>query len=244
MRVTPPSVVLLVVAVTLHASCAAKHDPPSAVTEEHAESEEEHAHVHHVESVESMSSDHLHLGPHFKWTATRPPNPADRRRADQIVRTLRDTLARYKDYRVAVKDGYHPFLPDVPQPRYHFTNKWYAFKGALRFNPNEPTSLLYKKSADGYELIGAMYTAPKRMTEDQLNDRIPLSVAQWHAHVNICLPPRGEAGKADPMKFGFKGSIVRREDCQAAGGRFYPQIFGWMVHVYPFEVAPEKIWTH
>jgi hypothetical protein len=28
----------------------------------------------------------------------------------------------------------------------------------------------------------------------------------------------------------------------AAAGRFFPVIFGWMVHVYPFENAPEKIW--
>jgi hypothetical protein len=38
------------------------------------------------------------------------------------------------------------------------------------------------------------------------------------------------------------GSISTQETCDAAGGRFYPQIFGWMVHVYPFS-APEKIFA-
>jgi hypothetical protein len=60
-----------------------------------------------------------------------------------------------------------------------------------RFDPREPAALLYKKTQNGYELEGAMYIAPRGMSEDRLNDRVPLSVAQWHAHVNICLPPQG-----------------------------------------------------
>src|SRR4029079_1132675 len=45
------------------------------------------------------------------------------------------------------------------------------------------------KQGDDYKLIGVMYTATKRFTEDQLNERIPLSVAQWHQHTNFCRPP-------------------------------------------------------
>ncbi len=62
-------------------------------------------------------------------------------------------------------------------------------EAAFRFNPEHPTSLLYEKHGDEYKLIGVMYTAPKRFTEDQLDERIPLSVAQWHEHVNFCAPP-------------------------------------------------------
>ena len=89
-----------------------------------------------------------------------------------------------------------------------------------------------------------MYTAPRRVSEDKLNERVPLSVAQWHAHVNICLPPKGQ--KYDPRQemFGFAGSIATAEACRNAGGRFEPQIFGWMVHVYPFETTPAAIWRH
>ena len=36
----------------------------------------------------------------------------------------------------------------------------HRFLAKLRFDPAEPTALLYKKTADGYELEGAMYTAP------------------------------------------------------------------------------------
>src|SRR5215469_5053302 len=38
---------------------------------------------------------------------------------------------------------------------------------------------------------------------------------------------------ADP-RFGFTGTISNEADCQAAGGNFHQQIFGWMIHVYPF----------
>jgi hypothetical protein len=48
----------------------------------------------------------------------------------------------------------------------------------------------------------------------------------------------------DWKRFGTRGAITTKEGCDQAGGRFRPQLFGWMVHVYPFEDTPEKIWTH
>ncbi|MGH7587939.1 MAG: hypothetical protein ACRELU_05045, partial [Gemmatimonadota bacterium] len=36
-------------------------------------------------------------------------------------------------------------------------------------------------------------------------------------------------------RFGPAGSIATAEDCEDAGGRFKPSIFGWMLHVYPWE---------
>ncbi len=201
--------------------------------------------------TESMSSPlmhegrkaHTHMEAHMKWTTLRPQTPVDQQRAEEIVKTLQVALEKYRDYRVAEKDGFKPFLPQFPQPMYHFTNYWQGFKAAFTFDPARPTSLLYTKTADGYELIGAMYTAPKGMTEEKLNERVPLSVARWHAHINICLPPRSQAQQADWTKFGFRGSIATAEECARASGRFWPQIFGWMVHVYPFEEASEKIWS-
>jgi hypothetical protein len=83
---------------------------------------------------------------------------------------------------------------------------------------------------------------PKRVTEEQLNSRVPLSVAQWHLHTKLCMPPKGERAHADFTKFGFQGSILSKEACDEAGGTYYPVIFGWMVHVYPFEDSREKIW--
>ena len=196
------------------------------------------------EAAPSMSAEHLHPGSHMKMTAQRVATAEELQRAAAIVSTLRPVLEKYKDYHAALADGYRPFLENIPQPQCHFTNYWRGFEAAFRFNPAEPTSLLYKKTADGYQLLGAMYTAPKRMTEEQLNERIPLSVGRWHAHVNICLPPPDRKLTADWSTFGFAGSIATRDACEKAGGRFEPQIFGWMVHVYPFETTTDQIWRH
>jgi len=236
--------VLLAAAVLLILSCARGDKAGNAKMDDLQDHEAEGAHEHTMQAVESMTAQHHHMGPHMKWTRPRSQIPEDLTRADEIVQALREALKPYRDYRVAQKDGYEPFLPHIAQPRYHFTRKWYGFKAAFRFNPTQPISLLYKRTPGGYELIGAMFTARKDMTEEQLNERVPLSVAQWHAHVNICLPPRNEVGMADWTRFGFKGSISTKDDCDKVGGRFYPQIFGWMVHVSPFEDTPEKIWTH
>ena len=113
----------------------------------------------------------------------------------------------------------------------------------FRFDPAEPSALLYKKTDTGYELEGAMYTAPKGMTEDDLNERVPLSVAQRHAHVNLCVPPDGGPARVMRRAFGFKGWISTEADCQNAGGRFVPQLGGWMLHVYLFKAMPVEIGT-
>jgi hypothetical protein len=45
---------------------------------------------------------------------------------------------------------------------------------------------------------------------------------------------------ADP-RFGFEGTISNQADCEAAGGTFHKQIFGWMIHVYPFASDDIKV---
>jgi hypothetical protein len=184
---------------------------------------------------------HMHGdGPHLHMTALRPQNPADLERAERIVSDLRSGIEKYRDYHAALDDGYRIFLPEIPQPEYHFTSYKNGFLAAMRFDPSAPTSLLYRKTAEGYQLVGAMYTMPKRSTEDQLNDRVPLSVAKWHLHTNLCMPPKTQGSKADWSKFGLKGSISTEEACDAAGGTFHPSVFGWMVHVYPYQDSIEK----
>ena len=191
----------------------------------------------------SMSTHHMDMGSHMKMTATRPLQPGDQEKARQIVEAARRVCEKYKDYKVALADGFHIFMPNVPQEMYHFNNFEFAHEAVEHFNPEHPTSLLYRKDGDGYKLIGVMYTAPKWTTEDELNERVPLSIAQWHAHVNLCLPSpnRRQTAESRDRQFGFDGSIATQADCEAAGGRFVPQIFGWMVHVYPFEQKPEDI---
>jgi len=197
------------------------------------------AHAVHDMSPGSMDAHSLHM----HMTAMRPQNAEDTARAKEIVTQLRTSIEKYKDYHVALNDGYKIFLPNIPQREYHFTNYWNGFLESFDFDPARPTSLLYKKTSDGYELVGAMYTMPKRATEDQLNERVPLSVAMWHLHTNLCMPPKDQRRNADWTKFGLRGSIATEQGCDAAGGRFSPVIFGWMVHVYPYEDSLDKIFA-
>jgi hypothetical protein len=128
---------------------------------------------------------------------------------------------------------------------YHFTNWRYGAAASFAFDPDRPTSLLYEKTGEGYKLIGAMYTAPADSTEKELNERVPLSVAQWHLHTNMCVAPKGREREyfIPHPKFGLNGSISTRQACTAAGGRFMPHLFGWMVHVYPFEKNAADVWS-
>jgi len=195
-------------------------------------------------AMDAMSHMHHHqMGPHMYMTKLRAPaSAADWTKADEIAGELRESVEKYKDYHVALADGFRIFMPNLPQSEYHFTNYYNGFLESFSFDPTRPTSLLYKKTKNGYDLIGAMYTMPKRVTEEQLNERVPLSIAQWHLHTKLCVPPKDQRGSADWTKFGLQGSILTKEACTEAGGTYYPVIFGWMVHVYPFEDSREKIW--
>src|SRR5260370_29756227 len=199
------------------------------------------ARANDARAVHDMTPGHVDAHSlHMHMTAMRPQTPADTARANEIVSQLRSGIEKYKDYHVALDDGYKIFLANLPQPEYHFTKYVNGFLEAFTFDPARPTSLLYKKTAEGYELVGAMYTMPKRATEEQLNKRVPLSVAMWHLHTNLCMPPRDELKTADWSKFGLRGSITTQNACDAAGGKFHPSIFGWMVHVYPYEDSLDK----
>ena len=198
-----------------------------------------------IHAMHSMEGHHMDMGAHMKMTALRPPQPGDAAKAQQVVDVARGVMEKYKDYHVALDEGFKIFHPEVPQKQYHFTNYRYAFEAVRDFNPEHPTSLLYEKDGDGYRLAGVMYTAPKRFTEDDLNQRIPLSIAQWHEHVNFCRAPEGrrlETLGPNP-KFGLRGSIVTKEECDVAGGEFHPIIFNWMVHLYPLEKDTAQMWS-
>ncbi len=204
----------------------------------------EHDHHAQLEANASMAHDDHLNNPHMKWSAEHAVTADDQKRAEQVVTALRPALEKYKDYHVALADGYKIFAPNVAQPEYHFTNYWNGFLNAFNFDPARPTSLLYRKTAEGYELVGAMYTASRLSDENDLNQRIPLSVARWHQHVNICLPARGQERASDWSKFGPRGSITTEAQCEEAGGRWRAHLFGWMIHVYPYESETARIWTH
>ena len=209
--------------------------------EKDADNADADASAHVMNSMEG----HMDMGPHMKMTALRQPKPGDAARAKQVAEQARKASEKYLDYHTALADGYKIFHPEVAQKIYHFTNYGYAMEARLRFNPEHPTSLLYEKHGDDYKLIGVMYTAPKRFDENQLDERVPLSVAQWHEHVNFCAPPSDKKKEmlAQHPQFGLRGFITTQDACEAAGGTFHPVIFNWMVHVYPFEKDQAHVWS-
>ena len=196
-------------------------------------------------AMRSMEDRQMNMGPHMKMTTLRDRKPGDQEKADEVAAAARRAAEKYTDYKVALADGFRIFLPNLPQKQYHFTSYRYAFEAAISFNPEHPTSLLYEKNGSDYKLIGVMYTAPKNANWSELDQRIPLSIVQWHAHINMCLPPAERRNEAwgPKAKFGLLGSITTKDECEVAGGKFMPQIFGWMVHVYPFEQKTEDIWS-
>ena len=100
------------------------------------------------------------------------------------------------------------------------------------------------KAGDRVRVTGVMYTAPWWTDESELDARVPLSVAPWHQHVNLCVPP-GRRGSAEwtarwterrngrPL-FGPRSPIATKPECEAVGGTFVERLFGWMVHVDAF----------
>jgi hypothetical protein len=187
---------------------------------------------------------------HLEMTPVRAPGPGDSARAAAVAAELRRAILEYRDTTAAVADGFRMFAPQIRNQKvYHFTRGLNAVQEAFRFDPAKPTSLLYTKGADGtLVLVGAMYTAPKRFGTDKLDERIPLSIARWHKHVNWCVPPRGklerwlERANGQPV-FGPESPIATREACDAVGGVFHESPLGWMVHANVMtSTDPAAIW--
>lgn len=186
-------------------------------------------------------ADALHDGAHMRLTPARVPTAEDSLRGDSIVLVLRDAIARYRDVRVAEADGYRIFAPGVTQRIYHFTKWENAVRAELTFDVARPTSLLYARDSSGrFLLVGAMYTAPERSSDADLNARVPLGIARWHMHTDICLPRRlrdraewARTRNGLPI-FGPASPIATAAECRAVGGRFQEHVFNWMVHVNVF----------
>ena len=90
-----------------------------------------------------------------------------------------------------------------------------------------------------------MYTTRPNATEDELNERIPLSVAHWHKHINFCAAPADKTQEyhGDHPKFGMFGSIHTKAACDTEHGTFMPTMFTWMIHVFPYEDDPKEVFS-
>jgi hypothetical protein len=230
-----PSATLIVLTIVAASRLSAQHV--------HEHSDTAHA-AHGSQSMDGMDMTDdwkmAAMAKHMAYTSTRPLTLQDSIQSAHVINELRQAIAKYSDVTVAEADGYKMFAPQIKnQPQYHFTKGLNAIRNQFSFDPARPTSLLYKKDANGkMVLIGAMYTAPKGASEEDLNARVPLSVAHWHRHVNWCIPPRSgkdrwtETRNGRPI-FGPLG-VATKDECSAVGGRFIPQAFGWMLHANTF----------
>src|SRR5580698_1470908 len=193
-------------------------------------------------SVPSMK-----MGNHHQMSLKGQPQPGDEQRAQQIVAAARGVLSRYADVNTALADGYKAFHPTGKiGEEVHYTNFRYARLQQQHPNYDQPGSILYKRTPQGMQAVGVMYTAPQASTPAQLNAVAPLSIATWHRHVDFCgggrnLPRDEQFGPRS--QFGPLGSIHTEEACQKAGGLWVPVVFGWMTHVYPNAKPPQEVWA-
>ena len=138
-----------------------------------------------IVSLLSDTSAHMRMGP------TRAATAADSARAAAFVVAARTALGQYVDVDLAERDGYYRNMTVAEdQPIYHY-NSLRNFHAASRgeFDPTKPVSLLYKKDAQGrLRLVGAMYASEESRASGDLDALLPVSMAHWHEHVNLCYP--------------------------------------------------------
>jgi hypothetical protein len=193
----------------------------------------EHILKHYSGKTDNTPVPTMKMG-HMQMSLKGEPAPGDEARGKAILDAAAVVLVKYRDVATAVYDGYKPFLPSGKiGEEIHYTNYHYH-----RFDYDRPTSILYRRTAQGLQAVGVMYTAPANATPEQLNAIAPLSIATWHRHVDFCggpktLPPAEQFGP--DARFGTQGSIHTEEECAAAHGLWIPVVFNWMTHVYPNE---------
>lgn len=197
--------------------------------------------------------EHPAASAHMRMTPTQARTAGDSVRAMAIADTLRRALEKYRDPAAAERDGYRLFAPNVKDQKvYHYTKRGNGFLEAFRFAATKPTSILYVRDSvtGALKITGAMYTMPKRTSPAQLDKHVPLSVTQWHLHTNLCVPAKGDEARLSEKRngvpiFGVEGSITTKAACDAEHGRFWPELFGWMVHANVFGGTDLKsVWSH
>jgi hypothetical protein len=183
--------------------------------------------------VPSMKMGHMQMS--LKGDAA----PGDDARAKDILSLAAAVLSQYRDVNTAVSAGYKPFFPTGRMgEEIHYTNYRFRYKEQQHVDYSRPSSILYKRTAEGLKAIGVMYTAPADASPQQLNAIAPLSIATWHRHVDFCGGPKTlPAGEqfGPKARFGPQGSIHTEEACSAAQGLWIPRVLNWMTHVYPNE---------
>ena len=178
----------------------------------------------------------MKMGSHMQMSLRGKAQTGDQERAQRIVASARGVIAHYSDVKTALRDGYKPFHPTGKMgEEVHYTNYRFARLEQRHTDYDRPGSILYKRTPQGMQAVGVMYTAPQDSTPEQLNAVAPLSIATWHRHVDFCGGPR-----SSPLA---EMAIHTEEACKEAQGLWIPVVFGWMTHVYPNAKSPGDVWA-
>jgi hypothetical protein len=179
----------------------------------------------------------MKMSSHMQMSLPGKPQPGDRERAQRIVAAARGVIAHYSDVNTALRDRYKPFHPTGKMgEEVHYTNYRFARLEQRHVDYDHPGSILYKRTPEGMQAVGVMYTAMQDSTPEQLNAVAPLSIATWHRHVDFCGAPRS-------VPLADLWSIHTEEACKQAHGLWIPVVFGWMTHVYPNAKSPAELWA-
>jgi cytochrome c556 len=198
------------------------------------------------DDMKDMGPSMAAMAGHMYVTPLRPRQPGDEEKVKAVVAQVRAAIERYKNYKNALADGYVIGNPEVNEPQFHFNNAANIAGAEKHFDPARPSSLLYFQTpTQRYKLEGVMFTVPPNASEEELNDRIPLSMVRWHKHTNFCAAPADRVKEylGKHPKFGMFGSIDTPEACKTQGGAFYPVIFTWMIHMFPFETDLKDVFS-
>jgi hypothetical protein len=188
----------------------------------------------------------MKMGNHMQMSLQGKPQPGDKPCAQRIVAAARGVVAHYSDVNTALRDGYRPFHPTGKLgEEIHYTNYRYNRREQSHVDYDHPGSILYKRTSEGMQAVGVMYTAAQDSTPEQLNAVAPLSIATWHRHVDFCGAPRSmRLEQFGPhAQLGPLGSIHTEEACKEAHGLWIPVVFGWMTHVYPNAKSQNEVWA-
>lgn len=162
----------------------------------------------------------MKMGNHMQMSLKGKLQSGDEQRAEDIIATARRVLVKYADVNTALRDGYKPFFPTGKVgDEVHYTN----YRLARWSGYDHPRSLLYKRTAEGMQAVGVMYTAPQDATAEELNALVPLSITTWHRHVDFCggpksLPKEEQLGRRQNSAFAAASTPKKHANRPTASG--------------------------
>jgi hypothetical protein len=180
-----------------------------------------------VSPLAAQAEAHTMAHAHMSFSPAQPASPADTARALALLETLRNSLAPYQTLEAAEAAGYVPARSpeSVKEGKLlHAGRRPRRLRSQGTFDPANPQALLFEKDASGaMKLSGAMFVAPPAASLADLDAMVPLGVARWHQHTNVCVA----ADRAQSRRI---VKATTEEECTRLGGRFRAQS-RFMVHV-------------